>query len=106
LKSGRSPGDGIRQEIVRFGRTRREAEASLEAAVAAVLRGADAVITRTMPLLEAGECWLEEIRDLIAFLAGTGARIDEARRVRWQDINLERGRVYLRGTKAKRPIGG
>ena len=39
--------------------------------------------------------------DLIAFLAGTGARIDEARRVRWEDINLERGRVYLRGTKSE-----
>jgi integrase len=39
--------------------------------------------------------------DLIAFLAGTGARIDEARRVRWQDVNLERGRVYLRGTKSE-----
>jgi len=39
--------------------------------------------------------------DLIAFLAGTGARIDEARSVRWQDINLERGRVYLRGTKSE-----
>ena len=34
--------------------------------------------------------------DLIAFLAGTGARIDEARRVRWQDVKLERGRVYAR----------
>jgi integrase len=232
--------DGVRQEIVRFGRTRREAEASLEAAVAAVLRGADAVINPTMPLLEAGEHWLKQIArpdsglsartiadyswtwqkyvdsttsslrgltllqandpqrlrgflqrvaeahgsasakkaksvlhgvigyavdngvlssdatrqirtvtstaarskerdhtramtrserdhvieatlvaarepglnprtrrkrrataDLIAFLAGTGARIDEARRVRWQDINLERGRVYLRGTKSE-----
>jgi hypothetical protein len=51
---------------VRFGRTRREAEASLEAAVAAVLRGADARITRTMPLLEAGECWLEQITGLSA----------------------------------------
>ncbi|HJQ86201.1 MAG TPA: tyrosine-type recombinase/integrase, partial [Propionibacteriaceae bacterium] len=39
--------------------------------------------------------------DLIAFLAGTGARIDEARRVRWQDVNLERGRAYLRGTKSE-----
>src|SRR4030095_10559426 len=39
--------------------------------------------------------------DLIAFLAGTGARIDEARRVRWQDVKLERGRVYLRGTKSE-----
>ena len=53
--------DGIRQEIVRFGPMRREAEASLEAAVAAVLRGADAVIKPTMPLLEAGERWLQQI---------------------------------------------
>ena len=29
------------------------------------------------------------------------ARIDEARRVRWQDVNLEQGRVYLRGTKSE-----
>jgi integrase len=232
--------DGVRQEIVRFGRTRREAEASLEAAVVAALRGADAVSNPTMPLLEAGERWLQQIArpdsglnartiadyswtwqkyvdattsslrgltlqqandpqrlrgflqrvaeahgsasakeaksvlhcvigyavdngvlpsdatrqvrtvtsiaakskardhtramtrserdhiiqatlvaasepglnprtrrkrrataDLIAFLAGTGARIDEARRVRWQDVNLERGRVYLRGTESE-----
>jgi hypothetical protein len=53
--------DGVPQEIVRFGRTRREAEASLEAAVVAVLRGADAVINPTMPLLEAGERWLQQI---------------------------------------------
>jgi hypothetical protein len=53
--------DGLRQEIVRFGRTRREAEASLDTAVAAVLRGADAVINPTMPLLEAGEYWLKQI---------------------------------------------
>jgi hypothetical protein len=44
-----------------FGRTRREAEDSLEAAVVAVLRGADAVISPTMPLLEAGERWLQQI---------------------------------------------
>src|SRR5215203_5538351 len=232
--------DGVRQEIVRFGRTRREAEASLEAAMVAVLRGADAVINPTMPLLEAGQRWLQQIArpdsglsartiadycwtwqkyvdsttsslrgltlqqandpqrirgflqrvaeahgpasakkaksvlhgvigyavdngvlstdatrqvrtisstapkskerdhtramtrterdhvieatlvaarepglnprtrrkrrataDLIAFLAGTGARIDEARRVRWRDVNLELGRVYLRGTKSQ-----
>jgi hypothetical protein len=41
--------------------TRREAEDSLEAAVVAVLRGADAVINPTMPLLEAGERWLQQI---------------------------------------------
>jgi integrase len=232
--------DGVRQEIVRFGRTRREAETSLDAAVATVLRGADVVIRPTMPLLDVGESWLRQIArpdsglsartiadyswtwqkyvdsstsslrgltlqqandpqrvrgflqrlaeahgsasakkaksvlhgvigyavdngvlssdatrqvrtvtstaaksnerdhtramtrterdyvieatlvaarepglnprtrrkrrataDLIAFLAGTGARIDEARRVRWQDVNLELGRVYLRGTKSE-----
>jgi hypothetical protein len=53
--------DGIRQEIVRFGRTRREAEGSLDAAVASVFRGADAVINPTMPLFEAGEYWLTQI---------------------------------------------
>ena len=53
--------DGIRHEIVRFGRTRREAEATLEAAVAAILRGVDAVLNPTMPLVEAGEYWLKQI---------------------------------------------
>jgi hypothetical protein len=46
---------------VRFGRTRHEAEASLEAAVAAVLRGADVVINPSTPLVEAGERWLRQI---------------------------------------------
>ena len=53
--------DGIRQELVRFERTRREAEASLESAMATVLHGGDAAITRTMRLLEAGEHWLKQI---------------------------------------------
>jgi integrase len=232
--------DGIRQEIVRFGRTGHEAEAALDMAVAASLHAADGVLTRNMPLVEAGEYWLRQISrpdsglsartiadyswtwrkyvdstasslrgltlqqandpqrlriflqrvaeahgsasakkaksvlhgvigyavdngvlpsdalrqirtvastaaksklrdhtramtrgerdhviqatllaasepglnprtrrkrrataDLVAFLAGTGARIDEARRIRWQDVNLEGGRVYLRGTKSE-----
>ena len=53
--------DGVRQEIVRLGRTRREAETSLDAAVATVLRGADVLIRPTMPLLDAGESWLPQI---------------------------------------------
>ena len=53
--------DGVRQEIVRFGRTRHEAETALEAAVAAVLHGADGVLTGRMPLVEAGEHWLQQI---------------------------------------------
>jgi hypothetical protein len=53
--------DGVRQEIVRLGRTRHEAEAALEAAVAAVLHGTDAVLSRGMPLLKAGEYRLQQI---------------------------------------------
>jgi integrase len=39
--------------------------------------------------------------DLVAFLAGTGVRIDEARRLRWDQVDLSRGRVYIRGTKSE-----
>jgi len=67
--------DGIRQEIVRFGRTRREAEATLEAAVVSVFCGADAVINPTMPLLEAGEYWLKRIARPDSGLARTIAAV-------------------------------
>ncbi len=39
--------------------------------------------------------------DFVAFLAGTGVRIDEARRLRWDQIDLSSGRVYVRGTKSE-----
>jgi integrase len=39
--------------------------------------------------------------DLVAFLAGTGVRIDEARRLRWNQIDIGHGRVYVRGTKSE-----
>jgi len=39
--------------------------------------------------------------DLVAFLAGTGVRIDEARRLRWDQVDLSRSRVYVRGTKSE-----
>lgn len=38
--------------------------------------------------------------DLIAFLAGTGARIDEARSMLWNDINPSTGTCRIRGTKS------
>jgi integrase len=41
------------------------------------------------------------VADLVAFLAGTGVRIDEARRLRWDQVDLERGRAYIRGTKSE-----
>lgn len=38
--------------------------------------------------------------DLLAFLGGTGARIDEARRTLWSSVDLDTGRVYIDGTKS------
>lgn len=38
--------------------------------------------------------------DLIAFLAGTGVRIDEGRSVRWEDYDWETGTCRIRGTKS------
>lgn len=232
--------DGLRQEIVRFARTRREAEAAIQVAVEAALVNSDVPITRSMTLLAAGRYWLEQIArpdsrlgsrtiadytwtwatyveattsslrgltlhqandpqrlrgflqrvaeahgsasakksksvlngvlayavdsgvlasnamrqvrsvtstaprsgqrdhtramtrverdrvvrgtydaaqepglnprtrrkraaaaDLVAFLAGTGVRIDEARRLRWDQVDLEQGRAYIRGTKSE-----
>jgi integrase len=39
--------------------------------------------------------------DLVAFLAGTGVRIDESRCLRWDQVDLDTGRVYVRGTKSE-----
>ena len=39
--------------------------------------------------------------DLVAFLAGTGVRIDEARQLRWSDVHIGQARVYIRGTKSQ-----
>ena len=38
------------------------------------------------------------VADLIAFLAGTGVRINEARTLRWEDIDLDAGTAIIRGT--------
>ena len=53
--------DGIRHEIVRFARTRRAAEAAIETAIEGALLVSDAPIKRSMPLLAAGQHWLEQI---------------------------------------------
>lgn len=53
--------DGVRQEIVRFARTRREAEAAIEAAVEAALVSSDVPIRKSMSLIAAGEYWLQQI---------------------------------------------
>ena len=37
--------------------------------------------------------------DLMAFMAGTGCRIGEARMVTWDDVDLTKQRVRVRGTK-------
>lgn len=39
--------------------------------------------------------------DLMCLMAGTGARIDEARRLRWEAVDLDTGAVILPGTKTE-----
>ena len=39
------------------------------------------------------------VADLLAFMAGTGCRIAEARELTWDAVDLEAGRVHIRGTK-------
>jgi integrase len=41
------------------------------------------------------------VADLIAFLAGTGARINEARTLRWEHVGLDSGLVLIAGTKTQ-----
>ncbi|MFI1989810.1 tyrosine-type recombinase/integrase [Actinoplanes sp. NPDC020271] len=43
----------------------------------------------------------ETVADLMAFMAGSGVRINEARAVRWDDIDLKTGVVHIRGTKTR-----
>lgn len=41
----------------------------------------------------------ERTRDLLVYLLGTGVRIGEALLLRWDDVDLARSRVQVRGTK-------
>jgi integrase len=43
----------------------------------------------------------QTVADLLAFMAGTGVRINEARTLRWEDVDLETGAVNVNGTKSK-----
>jgi integrase len=40
------------------------------------------------------------VADLVAVLAGTGCRINEARYLRWEHLNLKTGRCHIDGTKS------
>jgi integrase len=39
--------------------------------------------------------------DLVSFMAGTGVRVTEARRLRWEQVNLSAGTVDIYGTKSR-----
>ena len=42
-----------------------------------------------------------DVSDLIWFMAGTGVRLSEALSQRWDDVDLEKRTVYVRGTKTE-----
>jgi len=44
---------------------------------------------------EAGSATSQGCGDLVEFLAYSGCRINEAARVRWEDVDQERGRIYI-----------
>lgn len=46
------------------------------------------------------------VADLLAFLAGTGVRIGEARALRWEHVNLTTGAVEIHGTKTTSSMRG
>lgn len=39
--------------------------------------------------------------DLVAFMMGTGARVTEARSLRWEDVDLNAGAALIKGTKSR-----
>jgi integrase len=43
----------------------------------------------------------QTVADLLAFMAGTGVRIDEARSLCCEDVDLETGAVNVNGTESK-----
>ena len=44
----------------------------------------------------------ETVADFVAFMAGTGVRINEARGLRWEDVDPGTGSVHIRGTKTRK----
>ena len=44
------------------------------------------------------------VADLVAFLAATGCRINEARELRWEDVSLDSGVVLVKGTKTEKAL--
>jgi integrase len=48
----------------------------------------------------------QTVADLVAFLAGTGVRISEARMLRWEQVNLKAGTVEIHGTKTAASLRG
>lgn len=81
--------------------TKRDRTRSLKAEEqAAVLDYADK-LARVETLDPRGLRKAQTVADLVAFMAGTGARISEARLVRWEHVDLAGCFVRLHGTKSR-----
>jgi integrase len=98
LNAARSVGT-VRARKVR--ETQRDTERAFTAEEeAAVLAAAEAraAFAGANLIPKSARMW-EAVADLLHFLAGTGVRIGEARMLQWSDVDLEAGRVLIRGTK-------
>ena len=62
--------------------------------------GESATVPQTKPLNPRSVRRRRATADLASLLAGTGARITEARLLRWENVNLKTGVIHIDGTKS------
>lgn len=63
-----------------------------------VIATADAKVTATTNPRSVAK-W-QTVADVVAFMAGTGVRIQEARLLEWTELDLSQGTAHVRGTKS------
>ncbi|PFG15976.1 site-specific recombinase XerC [Propionicimonas paludicola] len=69
------------------------------------MEAADALAAQEWADPRSARKW-ETVADLIAFLAGTGVRISEARLLRWEHVSLSDGAIEIHGTKTLSSVRG
>jgi integrase len=89
------------QKALRVGREFRDTTRALTREKrAALLAYVDGRAAEDPALPQSRRKW-QTAADLVAFMMGTGARVTEARSLRWEDVDLTAGAALIRGTKSR-----